>query len=314
MEQIGAHLKAKLLVSGTVDVKVRLPVGYVCRDAAGPHGNRKSVFVKIGNHKVKLGVGRSNYSIVSRGKEYYLLESGREVCRVEFLKPVFHAPEMAFFNLVPYCDYDCAFCNLPHGKQKEVPSVRYIELIRGNIDKIKSIAVTSGVSNVETCVKLTGKFLTEVKQFALPVGVEPFVSMHFQIDYLKSCGADEIKINLHSFDPNVLEKYCPAFKRNTFSLLEHAVKVFGEGKVCTNVLVGLGENMENTIAGLEKLTEIGVLANLRYVHGFAGMPPEKLLYLAKEYKKILINSNLKPVMKTMCLRCTACDIVPFVDI
>lgn len=310
-----ALLKAKLICSGHVMLEAKLPPGYVCKDVAGPHGAQRTVFMEFGKHRVKIGIGNSEFRVLEENGEFILFEGEKKVRAVNFIKPVFHAPEMAFFNLFNWCKYRCRFCHLPYGSKDVVNVEKYVELMQGKAREILSIAVTSGVGEDNQDVNLMKKFVEIAgKEFSVPIGVEPFVREMEEIEALHDAGACEIKINIHSFDKGVLERECPAFLRNTNELLEYAVKVFGEEKVTTNVLVGLGEDRERLFQGLEELTFLGVLPNLRYVHGRSNLLPSDLLEIAREYKRILRSAGLKAEMETMCLRCRSCDIVPEWDV
>ncbi|MCX8173786.1 MAG: radical SAM protein [Thermoplasmata archaeon] len=310
-----ALLKARLICAGAVTLEIKLPPGYVCRDPAGPHGAQRTVFLEFGKHRVKLGIGKSAFRVVGENGKFFLFEEDKKLMAVNFLKPVYHAPEMAFFNLLPWCKYRCSFCNLPHEGQNDVRIEKYLGLVRKRAEDIRSIAVTSGVGGDGVDVILLREFVEKArKELAVPVGVEPFVTRKEEIDILHNAGATEIKINIHSFDRKVLQRVCPAFLRDTRSLLEHAVKVFGEGRVTTNVLVGLGEGEEILFQGLETLASTGVIANLRFVHGLSSLSPPALLRIAEEQKRVLKRFGLNPGMETMCLRCRSCDIVAGWDV
>jgi len=315
-------LKAALIAEGSIELDTNPGIGYICRDTAGPHGNRKTIFIEFGRHRVKLEVGNSRFRISEQDNRYILFENSKPVTEVKFVKPVFHAPEMAFFNLIPGCKYNCAFCNLAgmsEGIERSIPLEKYIELVQRRGKEIASIAVTSGVIDVERDIQMIGKFTQLARKAfpSIPLGVEPFITKKSHIDFLRECGADEIKINVHLFNETLLKKWCPAFDRDPVPLLEHAVNVFGAGNVCTNVLLGLGEREEETIEGLEMLAELGVLASLRVVRNTAvgiKIKPDVVYNLAQEYETILKRYNLKPSMKTMCLRCMSCDLVPGADL
>ena len=64
-----------------------------------------------------------------------------------------------------------------------------------------------------------------------------------QIDRLKEAGADEIKLNLETFDPEIFKKVCGELDLDwIMEALEHAVEVFGRGKVTSNIIIGMGES------------------------------------------------------------------------
>jgi biotin synthase-related radical SAM superfamily protein len=151
-----------------------------------------------------------------------------------------------------------------------------------------------------------------------------------QIDRLKQAGANEFKLNLETFDQSIFQKVCGELDLDwIMKALAHAVKVFGIGKVSSNIIIGMGESDENVLAGVRALAEIGVVATLRPLRvndlnrrsleeALGRIEPiseERLLRLATEHKRILLDHGLTTLtFKTMCHSCTCCDIVPFRDI
>jgi biotin synthase-related radical SAM superfamily protein len=112
--------------------------------------------------------------------------------------------------------------------------------------------------------------------------------------------------------------------------LEEAVKIFGRGKVTSNIIVGLGEDDADVIAGLKALAGIGVVPNVRGIRvgpknrdkleKALGKSPEKvsagrLVALGEKHRNVLEMNNLTTeTFKTMCFTCRCCDIVPMVDL
>jgi biotin synthase-related radical SAM superfamily protein len=107
------------------------------------------------------------------------------------------------------------------------------------------------------------------------------------------------------------------------------VKVFGKGKVSSNIIIGMGESDRNVIEGVERLAEMGVLATLRPLRlndlnrremeaALGHLEPvseERLVRLALEQKRILEENGLSTLtFDTMCSACTCCDLVPFRDV
>jgi biotin synthase-related radical SAM superfamily protein len=102
------------------------------------------------------------------------------------------------------------------------------------------------------------------------------------------------------------------------------VSVFGKNRVFSNFIIGLGENDDSVRDGIKTLAEMGVIPILRPVNPhplragecFTERPsPERLLKLAKLEAEILKKYGLDPgLAKTMCLKCTGCDLVPFIDL
>jgi biotin synthase-related radical SAM superfamily protein len=114
------------------------------------------------------------------------------------------------------------------------------------------------------------------------------------------------------------------------TLLPEAVQIFGRGKVCSNIIIGLGECDENVLAGIGTLAKMGVVATVRKLaidpsnrkrlkKALGRVPqhvlPERLLSLAQNQKGILQEYDLDTRgFRTMCHNCACCDIEPFVDV
>jgi biotin synthase-like enzyme len=164
----------------------------------------------------------------------------------------------------------------------------------------------------------------------IPIGVEPYIDNLEQIDQLKAAGADEIKLNIETYDRELFKKVCGEQDLDRIlEAIEHAVIVFGRGKVTSNIIVGMGESDENVIQGIERLASLGCVATLRPLRLNAinrgpmtealeviePITPERILQLAREHRRILEKYGLTTLtLRTMCHRCGCCDIVPFRDI
>jgi len=106
--------------------------------------------------------------------------------------------------------------------------------------------------------------------------------------------------------------------------LKDAVNIFGKNRVFSNFIIGLGESDDSVRNGIEVLAKIGVIPILRPVNPhplrvgdcFTERPsPERLLKLARIEAEVLKKYRLNPKLaRTMCLKCTGCDLVPFVDL
>jgi biotin synthase-related radical SAM superfamily protein len=145
-----------------------------------------------------------------------------------------------------------------------------------------------------------------------------------------AAGADEIKINIETFDRDIFEKICPNRDFDTIlHVVNHACGVFGRNKVSSNIIFGLGESDETVLEGVKVLANMGAVATLRSLRrneynvddleetlgSLAPVTAERMLHLAREEKKILRNHKLTTLeFRTMCNRCLSCDIVPFWDV
>jgi biotin synthase-related radical SAM superfamily protein len=148
---------------------------------------------------------------------------------------------------------------------------------------------------------------------------------------LYAAGADEIKINVETYDPEIFAIVCSELDyKNNLKMVKYAGKVFGENRACSNIIMGLGEKEETITKGAEALADWGVIATLRplnlnpliksslqeALNSKASRPSaEKLILHAVEHKEILEKKGLNVTkFRTMCLKCTGCDIIPQRDL
>ncbi len=165
----------------------------------------------------------------------------------------------------------------------------------------------------------------------VPIGVEPYTVDEHDLRLLKKAGATELKLNIQCATPALLGRVCPGLDwAGIMKNLEAGVRLFGPNRVCSNLILGLGETDRQALRTAETLAAMGVAANLRPLRvnalnsgplgralGKGHRPPgaARMLRLAAAQKGIFSKYGLDPsAFRTMCHRCTACDIEPFADI
>lgn len=342
LKQIAAK-KAKLLTGGAVRLssKVRLPFA-PSRSTAGPGAGTVAIVIKFQGHRVKKAItqDQGDFELVETPKGYALTHEGQIFLETVEVQPtLFHAPEQAFFNIETDCIYDCKFCTSRHLEKKITKNLTPEKIVQMILDSsnrpdFKAVALTSAVVKTpELTVDKMIFIVTEVRKALgndMPIGVEPYVDSLDQIDRLKKAGADEFKLNLETNDPHIFQKVCGELDTDwIMKALAHAVRVFGRGKVCSNIIIGMGESDVNALDGVRKLASIGVAATLRPLRvndlnrhsleeALGKLEPiseERLVRLAHEQKRILEEHGLTTLtFQTMCHSCGCCDIVPFRDI
>ena len=313
------------------------------RPSAGPDAGLKGFYLGFGRHRVRMTIAQNPnetpFKLKREGDGYCVMRGESTFLRnVTVETPFLHSPNQAFINLASPCIFNCKFCATPKLKIRFILSPRKIlALIKSAMrrGRIEAIALTSGIIESEEktinlmidAVKLIRKELGHKMQ----IGVEPYVTKKNHIDELYSVGADEMKINVESFDREIIKAVCPDIDyENVLSSLEYSVNVFGKNKVCSNVLIGLGESDDNVLNGLKWMAERDVVANLRPLlinplrrqdlaeatQGRAARPSAaRMLKLALNYKSILEKHELKTFMfKTMCHKCMGCEITPQQDV
>jgi biotin synthase-related radical SAM superfamily protein len=334
--------KAILILGGPVKIPAGMHLGFKpSRSTAGPGAGSTTFVMTFEGMRVKKAFNRESgeFELVEKGGHLSLLHKGGPfIEKVEISPALYHSPEQAFFNLEQACIYRCAFCTSPRlGKDvlKDLTPDKVIEMIVEAADRpdLKAVALTSAVSKdpSETVNKMA-YVVREVRRRLgpeMPIGVEPYIARLGDIDLLKEAGADEIKMNIETYDRTIFEKVCGEQDLDwIFQALRHAVKVFGRGKVTSNIIVGMGESDENVLAGVEALAEIGVVPSIRPLRindinreplrqAIGPVPPvtsERLLRINRSVKTILERHGLTTrTYHTMCHECGCCDLVPFRD-
>ena len=340
-----AGTKATILSSGSILVPrgMKLPVP-LSRSSAGPGGGLTSLFFRIGKSTLRLDVVRvamegADPELVLRetGGRFDIVKRGRVLARgVKPLNAGFHAPGQAFINLHDSCRFSCAFCTLPVSPGKGLPAERWAVLIKGALasGKVNAVAITTGIpdSPSKACRDLARLVRSIRRDFpGVPIGVEPYTVDEKDLALLKRGGATELKLNVQCATDELMGRVCPDLDRgDILDNLEAGVRLFGKGRVCSNLLVGLGETDRELLATVRELAALGVAVNLRPLRlnalnrgplgkalGKEPEPPDasRMLRLASAQKRIFAEHGLDPSsFRTMCHRCTACDIEPFVDI
>jgi biotin synthase-related radical SAM superfamily protein len=337
-----AMLKAELLAGGHVTIRegLRLPFP-ASRSTAGPGAGRSAIVFSFGGTRAKKAISREpgEFELVDRDGRFSLERGGKRfIDEVELIPTMMHAPYQAFVNIESACVYDCKFCNsprLPRHATKDLTDDKIVEMILEASGKegFQSVAFTSAVAQSPTMTIRRMAGLVRRVRGALPhvpIGVEPYATRPDEVDMLRDAGADEIKLNVETFDRDIFEKVCGEMDLDhILHAVNHAGEVFGRNRVCSNIIFGLGEDDENVLHGVKVLANMGAVATLRALRRdetnivaleeclgrLEPVKPDRMLRLATEERAILEKHGLSTLeFKTMCHACLSCDIVPFWDV
>ena len=343
MVERGYDKKAALIADGQLFVSSDLDLPYpFCLSSAGPIIHTKSLVFHFDKHRIKMQVTRNNdvqFHLIQAPRNFSIFRNGRKyIDNVEILPARFHAPNQVFLNLESRCIFNCLFCEQrknPLHINNYLDSKKIYSYLKKALEypSIASVAFTSGIyPDNAVIIRKFCSVINQVKNIndELPIGVEPFIDNHLQIDELKRVGADEIKINLQIPDKELFKKFCPDMNQSQIlNMLDYAVDVFGKGKVCSNILFGLGESDKSIIDAIEDLVSRGVTPSLRKVrynqqinrNGLKelgkqtfNITKDRIVNLGYKQKQILSKNNLTPKsFDTMCHKCYCCDLAPFID-
>jgi radical SAM protein (TIGR04043 family) len=189
----------------------------------------------------------------------------------------------------------------------------------GAVDATLTTGTTHGHDKGAT---YTGRCAQAIKQASgLPVEVqfEPPDDLEV-LDQVHEMGADSVGMHVESFDPDVLGRIAPAKARTGiegyFRAWEHAVEVFGRGQVSTYVILGMGEDIEQTVAGCRRAIDTGVYPFVVPLRPVPGTPlgdvlPPDPQYMESVYRQVvpyLVARGLGSWnVRAGCARCQACS-------
>lgn len=337
-----AMKKAILITGGQLKIPKDMVLPFTpSRSTAGPGAGSTSIVIAFEGARCKKGISRESgeFELVPKEGGYRMLRNGEPFLEdVEIRPTIAHAPEQAFFNLAQDCIYDCKFCasrKLDRRITKNLSPEKVVEMAIDASKKqgFKSLAFTSAVvESPERTVAMMLFVVREVRKALpdVPIGVEPYVAKLSDVHELKKAGANEIKLNIETFDPERFANVCGKLHYQfVLDALDHAVEVFGKGKVTTNLLVGLGESDDELLEGVRYFAERGIVATLRplRINAFNREPltetlgrlepvtAERIVGLAIRAKAIMEQNGItSKTYHTMCHECGCCDIVPFRDL
>jgi len=328
MAVMNLKTKARLISVGSIELpEVFRPSGPV--STAGPGAGENNVFFRSGGRRVRLSVSESSPLKLSEleGNEVAIFENGLEVARGVLEEPLLHCPRQAYITVSERCIYDCKFCAVPKlsGGVKSLDKVVGMVAQAWDTGELEAISLTSGVErSAEEEVARVADIVRALRRFDVPIGVSVTPALKSS-EILKVAGADEIKYNVECLDPDLFGKVCPGVSLEKIKMaLKDAVDHFGENRVFSNVIIGLGESDRALREGIEELAEIGVLPVLRAVYPhplrrdeikMTRPSPERLIDLACYTKRVLDEHDLRgDIAETMCYRCTGCDLIPHRDL
>lgn len=322
--------KAYLISIGSASIDEALaPALQSTTATAGPGAGGTSIFIRSGSRRGRLSINpASPLRVVPDGDGVAVVRDGETITRGSIERPLCHCPEQAYVTVSERCVYDCKYCPVPKldGAIKDTETiVRMVEEAAAS-GSLSAISLTSGVAETpEQEVERVAAVVRALRtRFDLPIGVSVYPTAD-STAILRAAGADEIKYNVETMDPEIFSRVCPGLSLSfILDALKDAVEVFGRNAVFSNFIIGLGEDDETIRDGVTHLAKIGVIPILRAISAsplrageIAVERPsaERLLRLTVMTREILERYNLDPRRaRTMCLPCTGCDLTPFWDV
>jgi len=184
-----------------------------------------------------------------------------------------------------------------------------------------SVAPDRGALYVARC----GQAVKEAAGLPVEVQFEPPRDLAV-LDRVHGMGVDAVGVHVESFDPEVLARVAPGKFRTGidtyFRTWERAVALFGEGRVSTYVILGMGEDPELTVRMCKRAIDIGVYPFVVPFRPVVGSLMEHVPAPAREYTEPIyrrVAAHLAArgldadTAVAGCARCQACSALNLVQ-
>jgi len=230
-------------------------------------------------------------------------------------------------------DTRCRFCTIEESLRagattqvKRPAQLAEVAAAAVQLDGVRQMVMTTGTSaGTDRGAKHLAKCVRAVKgsvpQLPIQVQIEPPVDMSW-IDALRDAGADAIGIHVEALDQDVRERWTPG--KATVSLERYeeawarALAAFGPNRVSTYLLVGLGEDADELVAGAQHLIERGIYpfvvpyrpleGSLAHADGVGAPPADVLTDVTRRVGMALSRAGMRGRDQVAgCAACGACS-------
>jgi radical SAM protein (TIGR04043 family) len=198
------------------------------------------------------------------------------------------------------------------------------------LDGVRQMVLTTGTSagrdrGARHLVRCVEAIIAAVPGLAIQVQIEPPQDLAVLAD-LKQAGAVSIGIHVESLDDEVRRRWMPG--KGAVPMAEYraawreAVRVFGRNQVSTYLIVGLGEDADELVAGAAELIEMGVYPFVVPFRPIAGTlavdvdqvaaPPSWMVAdVTDRVGELLMAAGMRGAdQRAGCAACGACSALP----
>jgi radical SAM protein (TIGR04043 family) len=189
----------------------------------------------------------------------------------------------------------------------------------GAVDVTLTTGTTHGHDKGAMYVARCAQAMKQASGLPVEVQFEPPDDLSV-LDAVHEMGVDSVGMHVESFDPEVLARVAPAKARTGiegyFQAWERGVEVFGRGQISTYVILGMGEDLELTVAGCRRAIDVGVYPFVVPLRPVPGTPlgdvlPPNPEYMESIYRRVvpyLVARGLGSWnVRAGCARCQACS-------
>jgi radical SAM protein (TIGR04043 family) len=217
----------------------------------------------------------------------------------------------------------CQFCGIELSLQsgttieRKTPEQLLAVARAAHSEGVSHVTLTTGTPNITDKGADLLAVCTSVLSPLLPVHVQVEPVERPYLEMLRGAGAETIGIHIETPDSTLFKKICPGKKFSSYEpAWKHAVELFGDNQVSSYVLVGLGEDPQSMIGGIEFMVQRGIIPYIVPFRPLTGTPlhshpPPPVAavsryarYAAQKMKEYGIDPDKN---KAGCVRCGACS-------
>jgi radical SAM protein (TIGR04043 family) len=227
----------------------------------------------------------------------------------------------------------CRFCTIEESLKagattqvKRPEQLAEVAAAAVRLDGVRQMVMTTGTSNgadrgARHLARCVAAVKAAVPGLPIQVQIEPPLDLAW-IDRLHAAGADAVGIHIESLDPAVRAEWTPG--KATVPVAgyeaawERAVAVFGANRVSTYLLVGLGEDPDELVAGAQRLIAMGVYpfvvpyrplaGSLAHADGVPAPDPGVLTDVTRRVGAALTAAGMRGADQVAgCAACGACS-------
>ncbi len=227
----------------------------------------------------------------------------------------------------------CRFCTIEESlRAGATPQVKRPEQLAEvaeaawRLDGVSQMVMTTGTSNgadrgARHLARCVAAVVAAVPLMPIQVQIEPPLDLAW-IDRLREAGAAAIGIHIEALDEEVRRRWTPGKATVSVARYEQAwaraVRVFGANRVSTYLLVGLGEDPDELVAGARRLIEMGVypfvvpyrplVGSLAFADGVPAPSPQLLAEVTRRVADALREAGMRGADQGAgCAACGACS-------
>jgi radical SAM protein (TIGR04043 family) len=294
---------------------------------------------EIRDGKVWLGDSDTGLSlqVVHRPRFYDLVTA--DGVRYEQIARL-HGKDVLATTVVQTCiryaeDQRCRFCTIEESLRsgstvaaKTPAQLAEVAEAAVRLDGVRQMVMTTGTTagpdrGARNLVRAVTAVLAAVPGLPIQVQIEPPGDLAV-LDDLRAAGASSIGIHVESLDDQVRRRWMPG--KGSVPLAEyeaawdHAVRVFGRNQVSTYLLIGLGEDPDELVAGAAGLIRRGVYpfvvpfrpmaGTLARRDGHTAPPPSLVRDVSERVAALLREAGMLGAdQKAGCAACGACGVL-----